>query len=576
MADRGRPFQEVSVRSIVGQNGSERFEYDDKPERVSDWRVNLTALSKVHNLYFLACSEEIHVHRPTFPEQRLSSKPLLKLGLPVTRPGLRGYLDPHHPHSANRILLDFLGHEEALLVACDDGDVIGFFVKDILKHEPHDTTVPNDICLVRPFFHTNVAKSAWGLAIHSEARLIAVSANTRKVSVFVLALSPSAESLALDPARSYERKLESADMGDNIPAVHFNNTGSDPKGQWILCSTIAGQVFVWDTHRTPFYAERLSLGFCFGVLHEPTQPAQCTCFDQHGYPHALWNSVFLDPRSFKKTHLIEVTLGTSKVSKSHWFWDISASKLNIPGGQKLLSSPSPRTPAPASATVAVDNNTGVTFNLDSQWMHDDDSLEEEEEIVASDAATGQPRRRFYMQHLISDGGRTSSSNSHCPVLIVAKKDLFLVQPLTSEATSPPVIVLHNPLAQTQSQFPKSRDRMCFFEQIPELGVVIVASSIGRAAVITLTQYNELDDKELPQPVYGFRLDHLLPFPEQEKDGWRRGWMLGIAVSPLQGMLGTEGVRRWRLILYYADHTVLAYEIGKIREPRNRGVEALVI
>ncbi|KAF2491892.1 hypothetical protein BU16DRAFT_530314 [Lophium mytilinum] len=576
MEDRRRPFQEVSVRSIVGHKGAERFEHDDKPKRVCDWRVNLTALSKKCNLFFIACSEEIHIHRPTFPEQRLSSKPILKLRLPVSRPGLQGYLDPHNPHSVNRVLLDFLGHEEALLVACDDGDVIGFFVKDILKQEPHAATAPDDVCSVRPFFHLNVGRSAWGLAIHSEARLIAVSANTRKVTVFALALSLSAESLALNPPRTYEMKLESKDMGDNIPSIHFNNTGLDRKGQWLLCGTIAGHVIVWDTHRTPFYAETLSVGSCFGVVHEVQQPDQCTCIDQHGYPHAIWNSVFLDPRSFKYTRRIEVALGTPKKEQSTSFWDISASKLDIPGGQKLLGSPDGR--PPLSAIVSIDN-TGAIVVIDGEWNHDDDSTGEEEgEPIGIDRATDQPSPPFYLGQEFSDGDRTPSSDSHCPVLIVAKRDLFLVQPLTSEGWCRrlPVIAFHDPLAQNQTQFPKSRDRICFIEQIPELGVVIVASSIGRAAVITLTQSDELDEEDLPKPVYGFRLDHLLPFPEQEKDGWRRGWMLGIAASPLQGMLDAEGVRRWRLMLYYADHTVLAYEIGKIREPQNQGVEALVI
>jgi hypothetical protein len=170
----------------------------------------------------------------------------------------------------------------------------------------------------------------------------------------------------------------------------------------------------------------------------------------------------------------------------------------------------------------------------------------------------------------------------CPILVVAKRDIFLFQSFrdcVNQSSAAPYIVLHEPLFQIfEEKLPAEYDRLCFVEQIPELGVVIVASSIGRAAVLTLTCNAHVITPG--KPVFGFRLDHLLPFPEQERDGYRPacgGPLLGIAVSPIQGMLGVkQGPRRWRLLMYYSDHTVLPYEIGKEREPQNQGVETLVI
>lgn len=44
---------------------------------------------------------------------------------------------------------------------------------------------------VRPFFHRNVEASAWGLAVHRQARLIAISANPGRVTVIAFALTNS-------------------------------------------------------------------------------------------------------------------------------------------------------------------------------------------------------------------------------------------------------------------------------------------------------------------------------------------------------------------------------------------------
>ena len=124
------------------------------------------------------------------------------------------------------------------------------------------------------------------------------------------------------------------------------------------------------------------------------------------------------------------------------------------------------------------------------------------------------------------------------------------------------------------------DRLCYSAQIPELGIFIVASPGGRAAIFGLTQYKGEDGD-----VYGFRLDHTVPFNRQERElliGGHSGIRLvGIAVGPVQGMLdGSEvmGHRRWRLMMMYDDHTVLSYELGKYREDADEvpGLADLVV
>ena len=48
------------------------------------------------------------------------------------------------------------------------------------------------------FFHENVGKTAWGIAIHEKSRLIAVSSNLREVTVFCFGSSSAADITKVD------------------------------------------------------------------------------------------------------------------------------------------------------------------------------------------------------------------------------------------------------------------------------------------------------------------------------------------------------------------------------------------
>ncbi len=102
-------------------------------------------------------------------------------------------MNPQRPHTINSMIVDYYGNEEVLLIAMDDGDVIAYHTKDIQKeldsgHDPgfgHDFRVGD----VRPLFTANVGRSAWGLSMHAEARLLAVSANSHEITIFAAALT---------------------------------------------------------------------------------------------------------------------------------------------------------------------------------------------------------------------------------------------------------------------------------------------------------------------------------------------------------------------------------------------------
>ena len=71
-------------------------------------------------------------------------------------------------------------------------------------------------------------------------------------------------------------------------------------------------------------------------------------------------------------------------------------------------------------------------------------------------------------------------------------------------------------------------RLSMVQQIPELGIVVIASQLGRCAVCTLT-------KIVGNDALGLRVDWILPTRRQERAGHRPMHpLLGIAVAPLQG------------------------------------------
>lgn len=118
-------------------------------------------------------------------------------------------------------------------------------------------------------------------------------------------------------------------------------------------------------------------------------------------------------------------------------------------------------------------------------------------------------------------------------------------------------------------------------QIPSLGIVAIASQVGRVALLTMTKLKS--HSEHKASLLGFRVEHILPFRSQEDRGERPEVpLLGLAVGPMQGHglgdehIGVSGInsaendsgggdRRYRLLMIYYDHTVLSYEIGRRKE-----------
>ena len=279
------------------QAGQSRFStaHDENPwlSPIAPWRNNLTALSQCRNLYFVAFRDQISVFEPLFPSQTVPKEPVGVIEYPESRPGLHGYIDPTTPKAVNYLVVRNLGEEEVLLLACDNGDVIGFTTRAIDKsvQECRVTSDPSKKCVIAPFFQENVGASAWGLDVHSAERIIAVSSNTHKIIIFAFAIERSEEeshegNAFLDPQedeaiefnksedcpksaklssywklptenndysqRNYINFAWSLDGHDeNIPAVAFLNAElPDDQGIYLASVDIGGRTILWEVWST--------------------------------------------------------------------------------------------------------------------------------------------------------------------------------------------------------------------------------------------------------------------------------------------------------------------------------------
>jgi hypothetical protein len=181
-----------------------------------------------------------------------------------------------------------------------------------------------------------------------------------------------------------------------------------------------------------------------------------------------------------------------------------------------------------------------------------------------------------------------------PIMIVSKQDVFLLQPLSPENNfeGNPIIAMNDPLLSSNGNISPVHDRLCFTTEIPELGIVLVGSPVGRVSILTLT-HTRIRQSKHGKTIYGFRYSpssDILPFAAQKEAypqlGNPQNRLVGMAASPMQGMQGTsegdtfpsrvQGSRRWRLILLYKDNTMLSYELSWRREAAEATLSTIVV
>lgn len=344
-----------------------------------------------------------------------------------------------------------------IVAVCDDGDVLAYTTRSVRETIENamidnDEVQPNTATVKRILFR-NVDKSAWGIAIHKEARLIAVSANTHKITVFAFALyreplrfksvfhkdrevlfnnanvpddegpfqelpdhseykdvrqsirfrygpnewisaSPFSHLIILRSRYNLEISLEG--HLSNIPDIAFCNTAADPAGRYLVSTDINGATFVWDIWRRRKLADLTSQH----NLLRKYKPFKNQPQDRPA-PHAAselgWCVACLDPQSFRYANTVEGMYGCPGIS-DHIGNIYSGRSRSLPTtgiivdntpSKELVPDSSTYHPAYARLKIVPGGNTANIIAAANHLAENDDSEHEAEEDDEIEGETGE-------------------------------------------------------------------------------------------------------------------------------------------------------------------------------------------
>ncbi|KAK0731226.1 hypothetical protein B0H67DRAFT_564173 [Lasiosphaeris hirsuta] len=259
---------------------------------------------------------------------------------------LQGAIDRHFGHQINNMAVGNLGNFEVIFFAYDDGDVGAYYTHTIVRciklnssnGPSHGASgVPLRQTVPKEFFHDNVGLSAWGLAIHEQSRLLAVSSNRREVTVFAFATSDNpvrCESSEVDNSpkvwsgqtalelerhfqsrtRTWRIVLPTGTEGHYMPSIAFCNdeTGYADK---VVAVDIQGNTWIMDIWK---------IG-SFPIVYPPNSTRGLA-----NQRHTGWGVLVLSDSSFKQTGSLSESLG-------------------LPASEIIRCSPSSRANLPANS-----------------------------------------------------------------------------------------------------------------------------------------------------------------------------------------------------------------------------------
>ncbi|KAI1461646.1 hypothetical protein F4805DRAFT_240614 [Annulohypoxylon moriforme] len=593
------------------------------PPRVAMWRMNLTALSQVYNIYMVAYADKIYVSRPrSCVTNALPVEPdlILQPGASTMGVAIGGYLDENFPHQVNHLIVGNFGNEEILLLAYDDGDVIGYYTRHIeneLLHREREgrsnKSVPN------PFFHENVDKSAWGLAIHKQSRIIAVSSNTHNVTVFVFALTGhpyrhttevdevelfrnvvkdehgnfkpchpgypgyhserAADSKVASVENAIRRRdanwrivLETGRSGVNIPNIAISSDAGGEADK-VVAVDINGKLWLMDIWGLGDHPHIRYDGLHSSQRHLRHQGVTLNSHKPRG-----WGVLVLPESSFLPMKNKEEAIGMSLGDVKYITNDRVGRWMDISKGIKNVENNSRMHP-----WVRWGHHTQFAFNpLEPRRAQIEASWGEPEvppsAISRKDAFGDRLSRREResnpdyknppkLKTVLADGSSIMRTYEMDIELRSFEQDgRGIVFEKVIDQTRPSQAVL--------PQMRVSHERLANLIHVPELSLVVAASLCGRVALVTLTRPEEkgLSFKR------AFRVEAILPtLLDEDREKRPICPLLGVAVGPVPSSGSPELAERpinprpYRIMLHYYDLSILSYDLS-----RNSATDSLSI
>ncbi|KAI5816003.1 hypothetical protein BZA77DRAFT_247476, partial [Pyronema omphalodes] len=517
-----------------------------------------------HNYLFIAVRTKIYVYIPIFPYQTLPETPYTVL-TSEHLDGRPGFINTQDPHGINSLTIGELGSEEVLVSAHDDGDVCIWYTKNLSR-----------IALRR-----NVGESAWGVALHRERRLLAVSANTHDITVFELGVEPMVrerkEQSDDEDSRETDRSIKILrGHENNIPNISFLD---DASGRWLTATDIDGVVTLWDVY-TRRMVESCQLG--------PRQPSPEPEYNR------FYRSFYREPEFIAEDDEEEFPYDLDEATEGA----ISdTDEPSPPQSPDPVIEPVPQIPA-LPPGEGPDHYQGYS---DTDTDSNDDSFSESYDESDDIPDTDNDGVNVSPHESPSSYSTASSIPSSRPTYAAIAYSATIPYPPPSndelDPAQPPLSYVFTTTEHNAYLLPTHRlsptvfcrqfvkilppnngqlemfDRLNMVIHIPELSIIVSATQAGRAGIFRLTRVGEdcvmRLDYVLPRVAQNYARNISQSAPPEQEEGYdiphAIQWpLLGIAASPIQGKEGIEGRRRWRLMMVYMNGTVLSYELGRER------------
>ncbi|KAM0329919.1 hypothetical protein ACHAQA_004085 [Verticillium albo-atrum] len=410
-----------SASSNHGGHGS----YEKKVPKMQYYRNNLTSLSQTYNLYFVAYENRLFVYCPrSVPRQTIPEDADLILATGPDRMSeyVGGTMDRRFAHQANAITTGFLGQQEIILMVFDDGTVLAYHTRAIAEYIHHTASgagikSAKAAQIPTPFFRENVGSSAWGVAIHQQSRLIAVSSNRREVTVFALGLTkPLGDSktaahrhdypatIVTGRKRNWRIVLLLGEGGHNIPNISFWDD-RDGLAEKVCAMDIFGGTWILDIWKPCTMAYRIS----------HTDHSNASMFRA---PQGGWGVMVLPMTGAMRAATSRDAFGTPGPTTAEgenrstpdytptWVIDITASLAYVrdsPIDGIELPEDLLNTNLPNQAMAAAQGPGGELIQDDSMSEQDEEDEDEQDDESENDDAQGQLGGTAYSEHLV-DGG----------------------------------------------------------------------------------------------------------------------------------------------------------------------------
>lgn len=586
------------------------------------YRNNLAVASKLQGVLFLADGSVVRMYKVDEPSQVLESSSVFSFDTKPdsTTMNMRvGANWSNFPHFINHMITGIMGGIEYLVTAADNGRVLIFEVPTLVRSyinalklnetKSSDSRTPVQ-GKISPLCVFQMPASAWGLCIHEQLQLLAVSCNTARVTILNLK-----EYLA-GTSKTVLRYV-SPGLRHNIPDVSFiYPTAEDvAKGLYtedafyVACTSISGDLVLWEfftgKRLDAFYQEASdkNLKMFNTVTHllgsdipnesmvmnlpgEPLDPQFLRVPFEGGRWLTLrnideegWTINTVCEKDFKNVESFYELSGSEWLNENNVFRQLSVplhTKYVIPGLNRDKS----------GQTIPLNQNF---FDFGMRFIHFSISTTSVHHFDLQSHLDGHRPFRIDLRTLPLDKVRQTitdhyiSSRNKCGakpsgfepsytqrllqspplnnqfVILTSRKSLYLCRAESFLCNGSVPDVFHRGVYVSGDS--AMLDRMNMVKVIPGLSAVVIASQLGSIAVFRLVRYKSL---------FTMRQEYVFPVHEMliHRTPVIRS-IMGLTVTPIfesdQNPVTTDphAVRTHRLTVLYKDGFVLTYNISRL-------------